>query len=111
YRTNKTEADRPEIRLSFSRVYLQMALLQDAEHALTTAASLKPDNPSYQYTLAAAKVGKRQFEAAQTLLEGLLRSRPGDAQLQYALGSVLYLEGHPADAAAHLRETVRVQSD
>ena len=110
-RAKKIEPDSPEILLGFGRVCLKMDLLEDAEPALTKAASLKPDDPSYQYTLAAAKVGKRQFEAAQTLLEGLLRTRPGDAQLQYALGSVLYLEGHLADAASHLRESVRLQSE
>ncbi len=50
--------------------------------------------PTYQYTLAAAKVGKRQFEAAQVLLEGVLKTKESDPQLQYALGSVLYLQGH-----------------
>ena len=60
---------------------------------LIEAASLKPDEPSYQYTLAAAKVGKRQFEAAQGLLEPLVSSGPSDPQLQYALGSVFYIQG------------------
>ena len=67
--------------------------------------------PTYQYTLAAAKVGKRQFEAAQFLLEGILKARESDPQLQYALGSVLYLEGHLTDAATHLRESVRLQPE
>ena len=38
-------------------------------------------------------MGKRQFEAAQALLEPLVEKRPDDAQLQYALGSVLYIAG------------------
>ena len=41
---------------------------------------------SYQYTLAAAKVGKRQFEAAQGLLEALIAKRPNDPQLQMRAG-------------------------
>ena len=57
------------------------------------------------------QVGKRQFEAAQGLLEGILRTRESDPQLQYALGSVLYLEGHLSDAAAHFAESVRLQPD
>ncbi len=64
-RARKIEPEEPEILLGFGRVCLKMDLLEDAEPALTKAASLKPDEPSYQYTLAAAKVGKRQFDAAQ----------------------------------------------
>ena len=88
-----------------------MDLLEDAEPALTKAASLRPGDEAYQYTLAAAKVGKRQFEAAQALLEGLLSKNQRDAQLQYALGAVLYLESQLPDAATHLRQSIRLQPD
>jgi tetratricopeptide (TPR) repeat protein len=104
-------ADDPEVLLGFGRVCLKMDLLEDAEPALTKAASLKPDDPSYQYTLAAAKVGKRQFEAAQALLEPLLKRQPADSQLQYALGSVLYIQGRLAEAEARLKESVRLQPE
>jgi tetratricopeptide (TPR) repeat protein len=110
-RARKLAADDPEVLLGFGRVCLKMDLLEDAEPALTKAASLKPDDPSYQYTLAAAKVGKRQFEAAQALLEPLVRRQPTDAQLQYALGSVLYIQGRLAEAEARLRESVRLQPE
>ena len=110
-RAKKIELNNPEILLGFGRVCLKMDLLDDAEPALTQAASLRPEDPVYQYMLAAAKVGKRQFEAAQGLIEGLVKQKPEDAQLQYALGSVLYLEGHLADAAVHLRESVRLLPD
>ena len=53
------------------------------------AAGLRPGEPAYQYTLAVAKVGKRQYEAAQGLLEPLVEKQPDDAPLLYALGSVL----------------------
>jgi len=39
----------------------------------------------------------------------LLKTHPGDPQLEYALGSVEYLQGHLPEAAAHLRESVRLQ--
>jgi len=39
------------------------------------------------------KVGKKQFDGAQVLLEALLRQKQDNPQLQYALGSVLYLQG------------------
>ena len=71
-RAKKLEPDDPEILLGFGRVCLKMDLLDDAEPALVSAAGMRPDDPTYQYTLAAAKVGKRQFEAAQDLLERLV---------------------------------------
>ncbi len=110
-RARKLAADDPEILLGFGRVCLKMDLLDDAEPALTRAAGMKPGEPAYQYTLAVAKVGKRQYEAAQGLLEPLVEKRPGDAQLQYALGSVLYMQGHLAEADARLRESLRLDAD
>ena len=86
-----------------------MDLLDDAESALTKAASLRPDNPTYQYALAAAKVGKREFQAAEDLLES--RSKVQGELTRSSntrLGSVLYLEGHLAEASTHLRESVRL---
>ena len=111
-RAKKIAPDDPEILLGFGRVCLKMDLLDDAEPALTQGRQpASPDEPAYQYTLAAAKVGKRQFEAAQALLEPLVAKRPGDAQLQYALGSVLYMQGQLAEAAARLRESVRLEPE
>ncbi len=110
-RAKKLAADDPEILLGFGRVCLKMDLLDDAEPALTAAAGLKPGDPAYQYTLAVAKVGKRQYEAAQGLLEPLVAKKPDDAPLQYALGSVLYMQGHLDEAAARLRESLRLDAD
>ena len=106
----KIEPNDPEILLGFGRVCLKMDLLEDAEPALARAVALRRD-PTYRYTLAAAKVGKRQFQAAQGLLEEILETQGSDPQLQYALGSVLYLEGKLNDAAAHLRESIRLRPE
>jgi len=108
-RAKKIEPENPEILLGFGRVCLKMDLLEDAEPALTAAASLRPDEARYQYVLASAKVGRKQFEAAQTILEKLVGKQPQDSQLQYALGSVLYLEGLLAGATTHLTESARLQ--
>jgi tetratricopeptide (TPR) repeat protein len=108
-RARKLETNDPEILLGFGRVCLKMDLLDDAEPALVTAAGMRPDDATYQYTLAAAKVGKRQFEAAQDLLERLVRKQPQDPQLQYALGSVFYIQGRLTEAGDHLAESVRLQ--
>jgi len=110
-RARKLAADDPQILLGFGRVCLKMDLLEDAEPALTKAASLRPGELAYQYPLVVAKVGKRQYEAAQGLLEPLVEKEPRDPQLQYALGSVLYMQGHLAEAAARLQESLRLQPE
>jgi tetratricopeptide (TPR) repeat protein len=110
-RAKKIEPENPEILLGFGRVCLKMDLLDDAEPALTKAAGLKPDEPAYQYTLAAAKVGKRQYESAQTLLEPMVTKHPQDPHFQYALGAVLYVQGRLDEAAARLKESVRLQPE
>lgn len=109
-RARRISPNDPEILFGFGRVCLKMDLLDDAEPSLTKAVSLRPD-PTYRYTLASAKVGKRQFQAARTLIEEILKTKPDSPQLQYALGSVLYLEGNLNDAGTHLRESIRLQPD
>src|SRR5918994_2770920 len=101
----------PVVLLGFGRVCFKMDLLDDAEPALATAASLKPGDIPYQYTLAAVKVGKRQYDEARSLLEPLVAAHPGDAHLRYALGTVLYTQGHLEEAATHLSESIRLAPD
>ena len=60
-RAKKLQPEDPEILLGFGRVCLRMDLLDDAEPALTRAAGQRPNDPTYQYMLAAAKVGKHQY--------------------------------------------------
>ena len=110
-RAKKIEPDNPEILLGFGRVCLKMDLLDDAEPALTKAEQLRPKEIPYQYTLAAAKLGKKQFQASQTLLEQILAKKPGDSQVQYALGAVLYLGGRLSEAAEHLRRSIALQPE
>jgi tetratricopeptide (TPR) repeat protein len=110
-RAKKLAPDAPEVLLGFGRVCLKLDLLDDAEPALARAATLKPSELTYQYTLAVAKVGKREFEAAQQLLEPLAAARPDDSGLQYGLGAVLYVQGHLAEASARLKDSVRLQPD
>ena len=109
-KAKKRAPDDPVILLGFGRVCFKMDLLEDAEPALAKAASLKPADIPYQYTLAAVKVGKRQYDEARNLLEPLVKAHPGDAHLRYALGSVLYTQGHLQEAAC-LRESIRLEPD
>jgi tetratricopeptide (TPR) repeat protein len=110
-RAKKLTPDDPVVLLGFGRVCFKMDLLEDAEPALAKAASLKPGDIPYQYTLAAVKVGKRQYDQARSLLEPLVEAHPGDAHLRYALGTVLYTQGHLQEAATHLGESIRLEPD
>jgi len=110
-RAKKLAPDDPVILLGFGRVCFKMDLLEDAEPALAKAAGLKPGDVPYQYTLAAVKVGRRQYDEARSLLEPLVDARPKDAHLQYAIGSVLYTLGHLQEAAEHLRESIRLEPE
>ena len=110
-RAKKLAPSDPVILLGFGRVCFKMDLLEDAEPALAKAASMKPGDIPYQYTLAAVKVGKRQYDQARSLLEPLVQAHPEDAHLRYALGTVLYTLGHLQDAAAQLSESIRLLPD
>jgi tetratricopeptide (TPR) repeat protein len=110
-RAKKLAPDDPVILLGFGRVCFKMDLLEDAEPALAKAASLKPGDIPYQYTLAAVKVGKRQYDQARRLLEPLVEAHPKDAHLRYAVGTVLYTQGQLQEAAAHLGESIRLEPD
>jgi len=107
-RARRVAPEDPDVLLGFGRVCWTLDLLEDAEPALEKAAALRPDGLAHQYTLAAVKVGKKQFDAAQRLLEPLVVAHPQDARLQYALGAVLYTQGHLDDAATHLKESARL---
>ena len=110
-RAKKLAPDDPGILLGFGRVCFKMDLLEDAEPALVKAASLKPADIPSQYTLAAVKVGKRQYDEARSLLAPLVESHPADAHLRYAMGTVLYTQGHLQEASGHLQESIRLAPD
>ena len=110
-RAKKLAPDDPGILLGFGRVCFKMDLLEDADLALVKAASLKPGEIHYQYTLAAVKVGRRQYDEARSLLQPLVEAHPGDAHLRYAMGTVLYTQGHLQEAAEQLKESIRLEPD
>lgn len=110
-RAKKLAPEDPDILLGFGRVCFKMDLLEDADAALVTAASQKPGDVRYQYTLAAVKVGRRQYDEARGLLQPLVEAHPEDPHLQYAIGTVLYTQGQLDEAAEHLRESIRLEPD
>jgi tetratricopeptide (TPR) repeat protein len=110
-KAKKLAPDDPGILLGFGRVCFKMDLLEDADLALAKAASAKPGEIPYHYTLAAVKVGRRQYDEARSLLQPLVEAHPKDAHLRYAMGTVLYTQGHLQEAAEQLAESIRLQPD
>jgi tetratricopeptide (TPR) repeat protein len=110
-RAKKLAPGDPGILLGFGRVCFKMDLLEDADAALAKAAASKPGDIQYLYTLAAVKVGRRQYDEARSLLQPLVEVHPRDAHLRYAMGTVLYTQGHLKEAAEHLRESIRLEPD
>jgi tetratricopeptide (TPR) repeat protein len=100
-----------EILFEFGKTCLELDLPDDAIPPLQEAARLQPDNDSYSYVLASANVSKKQYEAAGKLFQVLLTKHPNDSILNYAMGSLLFLEVKLDEAAKYLRRSVELQPD
>jgi tetratricopeptide (TPR) repeat protein len=100
-----------EILFEFGKTCLQLDLNDDAISALQQAVRLQPNNDSYSYVLASAKVSRKQYEAAGKLFQGLLAKHPDDSVLNYAMGSLLFLEVRLDEAAEYLHRSVELQPD
>jgi tetratricopeptide (TPR) repeat protein len=106
------EPENPEILFEFGRLCLEGDLIVDAVAALEKAVQLNPNNDRYKYVLASAYVGKVRYKDALAILSDLLKRHPEDPLINYALGSVLYIEGTDLDAAEnYLRRSIQLQPD
>jgi tetratricopeptide (TPR) repeat protein len=101
----------PGVLFEYGRVCLERDLLDDGVEALEKAVTLRPDNDHYVYVLASGYVSTAHYPKAQTLLEGLLKKRPNDSVLHYALGTVLYLEDQFDPAEASLNKSIELNAD
>lgn len=101
----------PGVLFEYGKVCLERDLLDDGVEALEKAVALRPDNDHYVYVLASGYVSKAHYPKAQTLLEGLLKKRPGDSVLHYALGTVFYLEDQFDFAEASLDKSIELNAD
>jgi superkiller protein 3 len=56
-------------------------------------------------------VSKKEYELAGKIFEGLLRKHPLDSVLNYAMGSLLFLEVKLDQAATYLRKSIELNLD
>jgi tetratricopeptide (TPR) repeat protein len=110
-KAKRLQPNNAEILFEFGKTCLELDLPDDAISALQTASRLKPNNDSYSYVLASANVAKKQYEAAGKLFLILLMKHPKDPVLNYAMGSLLFLEVKLDEAKKHLQRSVELQPD
>lgn len=99
----------PAILFEFGKACLELDLPDDALAALQEAARLQPNNDSYSYVLASANVSKKQYAVAGKLFQTLLAKHPDDPDLNYAMGSLLFLEVKFDEAKTYLERSVKLQ--
>lgn len=107
----KQDPENPEILFEFGRVSLRRDLVKDAVPALEKAAALRPDQDSYIYVLASAHVADGNLAKAASLLLGLLQKHPEDAVLNYAMGTVYYLQAKFPEAETSLKRSLKLKPD
>ena len=108
----KLEApDDPDVLFAFGTVSLRLEFIEDATGALEKAARLRPDHKPTRYWLATARGAARQFDEALALYKALLDEDPEDPQLNYAVGSVFYLQVAFDKAEKYLKESIRLNPE
>ena len=108
----KLEApDDPEVLFAFGTVSLRLEFIEDSTGALEKAARLRPDHKPTRYWLATARGAARRYDEALALYQALLEENPEDPQLNYAVGSVFYLQVAFDKAEKYLKESIRLNPE
>jgi tetratricopeptide (TPR) repeat protein len=110
-KAKREQPDNSKILFEFGKTCLELDLPDDAIPVLQKAVALEPKNDKYQYVLASANVAKKQYEAAGKIFHGLLTKHPDDPVLNYAMGSLLFLEVKLDEAETYLRRSIEGQPD
>ena len=105
------EPENPQVLFEFGKSCLELDLADDGIAALQKAANLRPANDSYTYVLASAHVAKKDYEAALTLFRILLKKNPDDPVVNYAIGSVLFLQVRLDEASGFLQRSIDLRPD
>jgi len=103
--------DDAEILFEFGKACLELDLFEDAVPALQRAVRFEPNNDRYAYVLASAHVSKKEYELAGKIFDGLLQKHPRDPVLNYAMGSLLFLEVKLDQAATYFHKSVELNPD
>jgi len=100
----------PAVLYAVGALCLQMDLIKDGTETLEHAAALDP-NPTTLYALASARVANRDLTAAIKIYGDLLRSEPGNPQLNYALGATHFIGGENDLAKPYFERSIQLQPD
>ena len=108
-KAKRLQPNNAEILFEFGKACLELDLPDDALAAVQKAARLQPNNDSYTYVLASANVSKKQYAVGGKLFQTLLAKHPEDPVLNYAMGSLLFLEVKFDEATTYLQRSVKLQ--
>lgn len=104
----KRRPDDPAVLYALGVICLQMDLIADANANLARAAALEPHNSSARYALASARIADRDVPAAIHIYQELLKSEPGSARLNYALGAAYFLSNQSSVAKLYLEKSIQL---
>jgi tetratricopeptide (TPR) repeat protein len=107
-KAKQLKPDDPEILFEFGKICLKRDLIEDALAALGKAVSLKPDD-RYVYVFGSANVARGNLPKAASLFGELLQKHPQDPVLNYAMGTVYYLQSKYTQAEAALKQSIEGQ--
>jgi tetratricopeptide (TPR) repeat protein len=104
----KTEARFPYSQFNLAMALLERGQTEEALEHLQVAARLEPRDPDIQYDLGIYFSQHNSWTNAAGCFSNSLVVRPGFAPAQLALGGALANLGRAEEAAAHLREALRL---
>jgi len=105
-RARKIEPDSPPLLYEFGWAALNQKLLYDAFKAFDYLHRMKPDEPSYLYSLAVVRLLNGEAEIAQSLITRFIELRPQDARGHYILGVIFYTLQQLTKARAALERSL-----
>jgi Flp pilus assembly protein TadD len=105
----RVSPDLPELHVLIGQAYLRLREWEEAERAFGKALELDGDNDRAWHGLAAAALGRGQFERAAELALRAVGLRGSYAEAHYHLGVALSRLGRPEDAAVAFRRSVALQ--
>lgn len=110
-RSGLSKAENAELLVLRGNVFLQLGKQADAGKAFADALALVPDFDDAVIGQARLAAAKRDFDAARTLLQGILKSKPKSAEAWSVMGDVDGESGDNKQAAAAYTKAIESQSN